>query len=82
MHINKPYGYRELLFTGHIPRGVFCEWSAAEVTENPRIAAGSGRVLSCLVAVEKMPPVWYTGAEDERSHRHEETPAISRPGQL
>ena len=31
-------GHRRLLFTGNIPRGVFCEWSAAEVTENPRIA--------------------------------------------
>ena len=82
MRINKPYGCRELLFTGNIPRDVFCEWSAAEAAENPRIAAGSGHSLSCLVAVEKMPPVLYTGAEDERSHRHEETPAISRPGQL
>ena len=24
-----------LLFTADIPRGVFCEWSKAEVTENP-----------------------------------------------
>ena len=31
-----------LLFTGNIPRGVFCEWSAAKVTENPRIAARNG----------------------------------------
>ena len=35
-------GHRRLLFTGNIPRGVFCEWSAAEVTENPRIAARNG----------------------------------------
>ena len=31
-----------LLFRGNIPRGVFCEWSAAKVTENPRIAARNG----------------------------------------
>ncbi len=35
-------GYRRLLFTGNIPRDVFCEWSAAEATENPRIAARNG----------------------------------------
>ena len=31
-----------LLFRGNSPRGVFCEWSAAKVTENPRIAAQNG----------------------------------------
>ena len=31
-----------LLFRGNSPRGVFCEWSAAKVTENPRIAARNG----------------------------------------
>jgi len=28
-----------LLFTASIPRGIFCECSEAEVTENPRIVA-------------------------------------------
>ncbi len=31
-----------LLFTDNIPQGVFCEWSVAEVTENPRVAAQNG----------------------------------------
>ena len=30
-----------LLFTADIPRGVFCEWSKAEVTENPSLVLGS-----------------------------------------
>ena len=30
---------QELLFTGSIPRGVFCEWSKAKVTENSRVTA-------------------------------------------
>ena len=29
----------KLLFTADIPRDVFCEWSKAEVTENPSLGA-------------------------------------------
>ena len=43
-----------LLFTGNIPRGVFCEWSAAEVTENPRIAARNGAFLPFLCLAKRV----------------------------
>ena len=40
---------KRLLFTGSIPRGVFCECSTAEVTENPG-AAAPNRVFCGLCA--------------------------------
>ena len=43
-----------VLFTGNIPRGVFCEWSAADVTENPRIAARNGAFLPFLCLAKRV----------------------------
>ncbi|RHR47523.1 hypothetical protein DWX10_25840 [Clostridium sp. AF18-27] len=57
-------GHRRLLFTGNIPRGVFCEWSAAEVTENPRIAARNGGFLPFLCIAKRV-----TGNGVYSSHR-------------
>ena len=48
-----------LLFTGDIPRGVFCEWSKAEVTENPGWGAPKCDYGAFCVHHVTMSGLWY-----------------------
>ena len=52
-----------LRFTGNIPRGVFCEWSVAEVTENPRVAARNGVFA---VSVHRVARDWARSEQQPR----------------
>lgn len=46
-----------LLLTAEIPRGVFCEWSEAEVTENPGWKFELLRKM-ILVSVNNVSDIW------------------------